>query len=217
MLRGSRFFLPVLMTLGLLTAGSCGGSKQADDPAKAAKTDEAGKVPPEADKEKDLRSGRKGFALTSPEFFHHGAIPARVTCDGEGVSPEVDWENAPEGVKSFVLLVDDPDAEPSNFVHWLVFNLPPDVRTLKGGMPSDPVLSDPKGAMQVVNGFGKPGWGGPCPPPGKPHRYVFRMYALDTLLDLGAGSSRSQVEDAMKGHFLGQAALIASYARGGKG
>jgi len=152
------------------------------------------------------------FELTSPTIVHRSAIPATHTCDGVGTSPELNWTAPPEGVQSLVLIVTDPDV-PGNFTHWILYNLPPDLRSLPAGVAGDPVLASFGNARQGKNGFDKDGWGGPCPPVGAAHRYVFRLYALDTMLEVPPEADRLQLEDAMKGHYRAQAALIASYAR----
>jgi Raf kinase inhibitor-like YbhB/YbcL family protein len=152
------------------------------------------------------------FELTSPTIVHRAALPATHTCDGAGTSPELNWSAPPEGVASLVLIMIDPDV-PGNFTHWVLYNLPPDIRSLPAGLPGDPVLASLGGARQGPNSFGKTGWGGPCPPAGAAHRYIFRLYAIDTMLDVPPDADRLQLEDAMKGHYRAQTALIASYAR----
>lgn len=223
MLRGCRFFPPLVLTAPLLAMLACsGGGHSATDAGKqetAATRSAEGKEtkPPDPTGTQNDQGPPKKFALKSSGFIHHGAIPARYTCDAEGVSPDLTWEDVADNVKSFVLIVDDPDAEQKNFLHWLVYNLPADARSLKEGVAAGASIAELPGAVQATNGFGKAGWGALCPPPGRPHRYVFRIYALDTVLDVPANATRQQVEDAFKGHFLGQAGIIASYARGGKG
>jgi hypothetical protein len=195
----------LVLGCSLLLAG-CGGG---GEPPKAGP--EAGEParpkPPEA-------APAESLTLKSDSVVHHAALPARHTCDGAGTSPQLSWSNPAEGTASFVVLVDDPDAE-RNFVHWIVYNIPPDVRSLPEALPEGDVLQQAGGALQGRNDFGKNGWGAPCPTDGRPHRFVFRLYALDAMLDLPPGADRKAVEEAIKGHFRGQAAMISSYSRKG--
>ena len=142
--------------------------------------------------------------IESPAFVHNKPIPIRYTCQGEDVSPPLEFKNIPNGTKSLALIVDDPDAPNGTFDHWIVWNLP-----AQGGL-----LEDAKVAKQGKNHFGDSRYGGPCPPPGKPHRYFFKLYALDTTLDLPNGISKKQLEAAMEGHILAKAELIGTYQKG---
>jgi hypothetical protein len=191
----------------LLSIGCGGKPDSAEDPGKQ----DTATPPP---KEDTGPSGEPRFELTSPTILHRAAIPAVHTCDGEGTSPELTWSDPPEGTKSFVVIVTDPDV-PGNFTHWTLYNIPVDRRSLPAGLPAGDVLAEVGGARQGKNGFEKNGWGAPCPPPGPPHRYIIRLYAIDAELDLPPGADRIAVEDAMKGHVRAQAALIGSYARAG--
>ena len=149
--------------------------------------------------------------LSSPAFNEGEEIPPRYTCEGQDVSPQLNWDGIPEEAKSLALIVDDPDAPGGTFTHWVIFNIPPDSNGLSEALPLTPKLSD--SSVQGGNDFGKIGYGGPCPPPGKPHRYLFSLYALSKQLDLGAGSSKYQVLDAIKGHILAQGQLTGIYER----
>lgn len=149
--------------------------------------------------------------LTSRAFEAGGAIPRRFTCDGEDVSPPLEWRDAPTAAASFVLVVDDPDAPRATWVHWLLYDLPAGFVELPDGVPPDRQLGS--GARQGVNDFRKVGYGGPCPPPGPAHRYFFRLYALDVKLGLRAGARRAELEQAMKGHVMDQAELMGRYGR----
>lgn len=142
--------------------------------------------------------------LDSPAFEHHQTIPKKYTCDGEDVSPPLSFQELPPGAKSLVLIVDDPDAPSGTFDHWIVWNLPADTAMLEEGA---------RVPRQGKNHFGEQRYRGPCPPPGKPHRYFFKLYALDTLINLPAGSSKHSVEEAMEGHILGKAELVGTYQR----
>jgi Raf kinase inhibitor-like YbhB/YbcL family protein len=152
------------------------------------------------------------LALTSHDFADGGAIPTRFTCEGQDVSPALAWSGAPSGTRSFVLIVDDPDApDPdapkTTWVHWVLYDLPADANAL-----TDADL--PSGTREGVNDWKRTGYGGPCPPIGR-HRYFFKLYALDAMLsDLGR-PTKAQVEAAMKGHVLEQAQLMGTYQKHG--
>jgi len=153
--------------------------------------------------------------LTSPSVAHGGSIPARFTCDGEDVSPPLAWSDPPAGTKSFALIVDDPDAPDPEaprtiWVHWVVYDLPADARSLREGIRTSADL--PKGARIGRNDWGKPAWGGPCPPVGR-HRYFFELYALDVMLGDRGALTKRDLEAAMQGHVLAQAELVGTYER----
>jgi len=154
---------------------------------------------------------RTDIAVTSRAFRSGERIPTEYTADGRNVSPPLKWEGVPSGAKSLALICEDPDAPKGLFAHWVAYNLPPDSMELDEGVPAQGKL--PNGMTQGINGFGKPGYGGPSPPAGKPHRYVFRLYALDEKLNLPAGATREQLTSAMKGHVLGEGELTGSYGR----
>jgi Raf kinase inhibitor-like YbhB/YbcL family protein len=150
--------------------------------------------------------------LTSTGFREGSAIPEQYTADGTDISPPLRWSGTPGPTQSFALICDDPDAprqEP--WVHWVLFNLPADAHELPEGVPPDETLSN--GAKQGKNDFRKIGYGGPDPPRGKPHRYFFKLYALDTMLDLKAGATKQQLEQAIKGHILASGQLMGKYGR----
>ena len=151
--------------------------------------------------------------LTSSDFQQGGGIPSRYTCDGQNVSPPLAWEDVPAVAKSLALISDDPDAPMGTWVHWVLWNLPPDTRQLGEGFPTGATLPD--GAMQGTTDFGRTGYGGPCPPSGA-HRYFFKLYALDAMLSLKPGSTKAQLEAAMNGHILAQAELMGTYQRKGR-
>jgi Raf kinase inhibitor-like YbhB/YbcL family protein len=152
-----------------------------------------------------LSPATPGFALTSPAFAEGAAMPAECTCDGKDQPPRLSWSGEPEGTKSFALILHDPDAPSGDFTHWVVTDLPPSTHTLVAGAG---------GAVEGSNDFGRTGYGGPCPPPGAAHRYLFELYALDVpALGVPAGSGRAAVEGALKGHVLGEARLTGTYAR----
>ena len=151
------------------------------------------------------------LAVSSLAFQEGSKIPARYTCEGQDVSPALTWEEPPAEAQSFALIMDDPDAPGGVFTHWVLFNLPADSRGLSEAVPTQPQLPD--GSLQGKNDFGRIGYGGPCPPPGRPHRYQFTLYALDQTLDLKADASKKQVIDAMRGHILAQGRLTGTYQR----
>jgi len=143
------------------------------------------------------------LTISSPSFSNGGDIAKNFTCDGADVSPQLSWTDPPAGTKSFALLADDPDAPAGNWNHWVMWNLSPEARGLPEGVSKDSRLPD--GSQQGKNDFPKIGYNGPCPPPGKPHRYYFKLFALDTKLDLKAGAGKRELEAAMKSHILAQA------------
>ncbi len=149
--------------------------------------------------------------VTSTAFANEQTIPARHTCKGENSSPPLAWDNVPAGTKSFALIVDDPDAPSGTFVHWVIFNIPPAVRMLPGGIePAASKLTD--GTVQGVNGMRATGYTGPCPPSGK-HRYYFRLYALDTTLSLDSRADKRAVVPALQGHILAQGQIMGYFAK----
>ena len=149
--------------------------------------------------------------LLSGDFRHGERIPQRCTCDGEDLSPALAWHGVPVETRSFALICEDPDAPGGTYLHWLLYNLPAEAAELGPGVPPVPEL--PSRARQGVNGFGNLGYGGPCPPAGKPHRYFFRLYALATSLNLAPGVGRADLEQAMESHVLGVGTLMGTYER----
>ena len=152
------------------------------------------------------------FALTSPAFTEGSAIPVKYSCDGADVSPPLAWSDAPPGTVSFALIADDPDAPAGTWVHWVLYNLPATITELPENVAKVETL-DLGGARQGRNDFHRPGYGGPCPPPGPAHRYFFKLYALDTALKLRSAAQKKDLEAAMQGHTLGMAQLAGTYAR----
>jgi Raf kinase inhibitor-like YbhB/YbcL family protein len=155
------------------------------------------------------------FILTSPAFANNGKIPAQYTCDGVDISPPLSWSDAPQGTRSFALIVDDPDApDPKapkvTWVHWVIYNIPADGQSL----PEDAARHGlPAGAQQGLNDSKRVGYNGPCPPLGR-HRYFHKLYALDTVLqDLGH-PTKAQLLSAMQGHVLAEAQLVGTYEKG---
>ncbi len=152
--------------------------------------------------------------LTSPNFENQKSIAKKFTCDGENISPALEWSGVPEGTNSFALIVDDPDApDPANprmtWVHWVLYNIPAAVSSLPEGAKDKDL---PKGTLQGLNDWKKTGYGGPCPPIGK-HRYFHKLYALDIVLPDLARPTKAKLEKAMEGHVLSKAELIGLYQR----
>lgn len=154
--------------------------------------------------------GENKMEIKSTAFEDGGMIPAKYTCDDLDISPPLEWSNVPEGAKSLALICDDPDAPMGTWVHWVIFNLPPDTKGLPENMPSDASLES--GAKQGMTDFGRTGYGGPCPPGGT-HRYFFKLYALDTELDQKEGITKARLLEAMGGHILAESRLIGKYTR----
>ncbi len=154
------------------------------------------------------------FALQikSPDFKNGEAIPAKFTCDGEDISPQLVISDIPKGTKSLVLIMDDPDAPMGTWVHWVVYNIPPQTRVLKRNFPKSETLKN--GTIQGENSWGRIGYGGPCPPKGdKPHRYFFTLYAVDKKLNLPPGARKREILLAIKGHIIQKAQLMGKYRR----
>ncbi|MGD8785981.1 MAG: YbhB/YbcL family Raf kinase inhibitor-like protein [Phycisphaerales bacterium] len=148
--------------------------------------------------------------ITSSAFQQEGMIPSKYTCDGADVSPPLQWDEIPEDTKSIALINDDPDAPMGTWVHWVLYDLPADTKELAENIPPEETL--PNGAKQGITDFGKIGYGGPCPPSGT-HRYFFKIYALDSQLELESGANKNQLLKAMEGHILAQGELMGKYKR----
>jgi len=152
----------------------------------------------------------ESFRLTSTAFSESTPIPQLYTCDGQDFSPPLAWTSPPEKTMSFALIVEDPDAPGGTWVHWVVWNIPAHRRTLEENQPKSAALPD--SARQGLSDFKTHGYGGPCPPSGM-HRYYFRLYALDTLLELPAETGKTGLVRAMQGHVLGRAELMSRFSR----
>lgn len=164
----------------------------------------------EATETKNAKGKKMAIKLTSPAFGEGEMIPAEYTADGRDISPPLAWSGVPEGTKSIALINDDPDAPMGTWVHWLVYNLPADATCLEENIP--PVETLPNGGKQGTTDFGRIGYGGPAPPSGT-HRYFFKIYALDTMLDLPTVATKRQVESAMQGHIVAEGQLVGKYKR----
>lgn len=156
------------------------------------------------------RRSKMTIQIESPAFKYGDFIPAKYTCDDLNISPPLKWSGVPDGTKSFALICDDPDAPIGDWVHWVIYNIPPDTRELKENIPTEKFLKD--GSMHGLNDWKKYGYGGPCPPSGV-HRYYFKIYALDIKLDVSYGLTKKQLLDAMKGHIIAQGELMGKYQR----
>lgn len=157
------------------------------------------------------RDNQPPFHLISSSFSAGGFIPSRYTCSGENISPMLRWTDALPGTVAYALIVTDPDAPSHTWVHWVAYNLPGGERDLPAAIAKGNQIQT--GGVQGMNDFHDVGYGGPCPPPGKPHRYFFTLYALNARLPLRPGATRRQVEQAMKGHILAQTTLMGLYGR----
>ncbi len=161
---------------------------------------------PEGKKEAE----KMAIKITSPAFDQGGMIPSKYTADGQNISPPLKWEDVPEGTTTIALISDDPDAPMGTWVHWVMWNIPPDKKELSENVPPDKRLPD--GSIQGITDFRKPGYGGPAPPSGT-HRYFFKVYALDMKLDLPDNSTKADLVKAMQGHILAQGELMGKYKR----
>ncbi|MCK8519323.1 YbhB/YbcL family Raf kinase inhibitor-like protein [Methanoculleus sp. 7T] len=149
--------------------------------------------------------------VRSDAFANGTSIPVRYTCDGEDVSPPLSWSSVPDGAESLVLIADDPDAPGGTFTHWIAYNISAAESSLAEGLPRGQNL--PGGLHQGNNSFGTAGYGGPCPPPGPAHHYVFRLYALNRSPDLPGAVNRSTLETEMSGHIVAEGVLVGTYRR----
>ena len=160
----------------------------------------------------EIADESEGALLVESDAFQaEETMPQRYTCDGGDISVPLRWSEPPAGTQSLALIFDDVDAPALTWVHWVMFNIPTSVRSLPEGVAADAVV-DGLGT-NGSNSWGNLGYGGPCPPEGAPHRYTFRLYALDALLDLKAGASRAELDEAMEGHVLDTGQLMAMYGR----
>lgn len=159
-----------------------------------------------------LAQSRAQFPIQvrSISFSEGAAIPQEFTCDGADVSPDLHWTTVPGRTKSLAVVMHDPDA-PVDFTHWLAYNIPPDTRRLAAG--ASPHSGMPKGSDEGVNDFRRLGYGGPCPPPGRPHHYIFNIYALDVRLALPAAPRRAELESAIGPHVIAEGRITGLYQR----
>ena len=151
------------------------------------------------------------LAVSSPAFKRGEVIPVEYTCSGADLSPELSWTGVPENTKTFALINDDPDAPVGVWDHWLVFNIPASIAKLAKGIKTTAQIGE--GVQFGKNSCGKMKYGGPCPPPGSFHRYFFKLYALDAMLDLPEGAKKAEIEKAMEGHVLAKTELMGKFKR----
>jgi len=158
-----------------------------------------------------MRGGKKmSITITSTAFTEGSMIPRDYTCDGEDISPTLTWSGVPDGTKSLALICDDPDAPMGTWVHWVLFSIPAHIMELPAKIPPEKIIQN--GAKHGMNDFRKFGYGGPCPPGGT-HRYYFKLYALDTEINLEAGITKAQLLKTMEGHILAEGQLMGRYSR----
>ena len=150
------------------------------------------------------------LTLTSPEFVEGEPIPSKFSCDSENISPMLEWTDPPAETQSFALIMDDPDAPVGLWVHWVLYNIPAEARSLPENVPGDSTLAD--GSIHGKNSWDRIGYGGPCPPGGT-HRYFFELYALDIVLDAEPGLTNTQLIRMMEGHILAETELMGTYTR----
>lgn len=160
------------------------------------------------------KEGNMSLSIKSTAFVHEGEIPSKYTCQGKDIAPDLAWEGVPEDAASLALIVDDPDApDPAaprmTWVHWVLYNIPPDAIGLPEGAESEDL---PNGTQEGLNDWNRTGYGGPCPPIGR-HRYYFKLYALDAVLEGDDNLTKAEIEAAMQGHILGQAVLMGTYKK----
>jgi len=157
-----------------------------------------------------VESETENLVIWSPKFEHWEKIPDKYTAEGEDISPPLKWKNTPEKTKSFAIIFEDPDAPGGIWVHWILFNINPDLTELPAGITGE---TKPEGSLFGKNSWDKLTYNGPSPPPGKAHRYVFKIYALDTMLSLEEGADKKALEEAMEGHILAMAPTMGLYSR----
>jgi len=192
-------FVHIVLSVGLLLISGCSIITSAPSPTTPASemTGQGVELAP--------------LELTSEAFAAQETIPETFTCDGEDISPPLSWNAPPDATRSLVLIMDDPDAPVGTWVHWVLFNIPDDQRAVPENVLAEDQLSD--GSLHGSNSWRRSDYGGPCPPSGSTHRYIFKLYALDTQLELEAGATKQQVLDAMDGHVLAYGELVGTYSR----
>ena len=184
-------FLVLVILLGLLNAVACSDGE--DEPVL------------------EQEEVAVSIHLTSSAFTEGADIPTKYTCDGEDFSPPLSWTGTPQGTRNIALVVDDPDAPGGTWVHWVLYGIPPDMQELPENIPDSELAA--LGGSKGKNDFGDLGYGGPCPPRGTPHRYYFKLYALDTELSLGIGVEKEDLLSAMDRHILASGQLMGKYQR----
>jgi len=158
-----------------------------------------------------INAESKGFKIYSESFKAEGSIPVKYSCQGEDMSPHLKWDNVPGNTKSFALICDDPDAPMGTWVHWVAYNIPQKINSLNEDFPVEEKMGN--GITQGYNDFGNIGYGGPCPPSGKAHRYFFKLYALDAKLNLPAGLTKKQLLEKIRSHIIEKTSVYGIYKR----
>jgi Raf kinase inhibitor-like YbhB/YbcL family protein len=173
----------------------------------------SGCITSEPDKETQIEEViiMDAISISSDVFENGSMLSSEYTCDGSDVSPGLSWDIIPAGTQSIALIADDPDAPGKTWVHWVIYNIPANSSGLPAAVPKNKTLDD--GSLQGTNDLGMIGYNGPCPPPGKPHRYFFKVYALDITLGIKSGATKSRLEAAMSGHILAQGEIVGKYGR----
>lgn len=212
--------MSIVLCLGILLLGACAAPEPEpaevppveEAPAESTKAPEptvaliATDIPPEPPE------APMSFELTSTAFTQGEPIPVKYSCDGEDISPPLAWGNPPEGTQSLALIMDDPDAPVGTWDHWLLFNIPADMRDLEENLPITGKNQDPGSIFVGNNSWSRADYGGPCPPGGT-HRYFFKLYALDTTISLLPGVAKQELLSAMEGHILAETELMGTYSR----
>lgn len=158
----------------------------------------------------DIKETKMEITIESRDFKEGEPIPSKFTCEGSNISPQLSWTCETEGVKTYVLIVEDPDSPSGNFTHWIVYNIPSRVNSLMQN--STPTKNVPDEILMGTNDFGRIGYGGPCPPSGI-HRYFFRMYGLNTAVHLDSGATKREVLKKMEGHIIARGELMGTYQK----
>jgi Raf kinase inhibitor-like YbhB/YbcL family protein len=198
--KGRLLLITALMLISSALMSGCESGASATDTPEAAAP--AAALEPAAE--------TTGFQITSAAFTAGDPIPVKYSCDGEDISPPLGWSAPPAGSQGFALIADDPDAPSGTWVHWVLYNVPADTHSLPEAIPPDADLID--GSHHGNNSWKRLGYGGPCPPGGT-HRYFFKLYALDSMLNLEAGANKDRLLEAMEGHILAQTELMGTYTR----
>lgn len=193
-----------ILLIGLLFITACSSQSEQSAP-----TPEAIATEIQVDETQTEEAAAIPLTITSEAFEEGAAIPSDFSCDGNNTSPILTWTEPPSGTQSFALIMDDPDAPVGTFVHWVIFNIPGSARDLSESIPTEPQLSD--NSIQGKNSASRTGYMGPCPPPGT-HRYFFKLYALDTVLDLTSDAKKDDLLNAMDGHILAEGELMGTYS-----
>jgi Raf kinase inhibitor-like YbhB/YbcL family protein len=169
------------------------------------------KAPVQADTPGEPKMPEIKMTLTSEAFEDGAVIPARYSCEGDDLSPPLSWSDVPTGTRAFALICEDPDAPVGTWDHWVIFNLPGEMTSLPAGVTTEAELGED--VRHGLNSWHRTGYGGPCPPPGKPHRYFFRLYALSAPVELSAGVTKAELLAAIKPLTLGQTELMGTFSR----